>query len=225
MKQKMLCCPWCGCETIIRCHGIMMYECGYFKSSSGKGKCNRIINLPRHLKPTVRVFHNKSGSPEEVRIVISGPTSKSKMYDQFKGMIKVEADDESGCISSIVLDCNKLGGHECEEALLELMATINRCGHFNVPQFGSLGKAFQKCKKLIGDERIQAKNDASLEEKIKNWGDLHVYLQEYSKGRRDQIQKNLQKIGRKKLMGKKKFRYLDEIIREFMDEHKNKRKN
>jgi hypothetical protein len=132
------------------------------------------------MKPRVRLIHDKQQAPEEVRVIIAPPTSHTKTFDEFNGLVKVEADDCTKQVQSISLDCKKLGGKQYEDALFELLAWVKmseaRKGirRFNFP--GPVRRAMAKCQKLCTDDRIDLTIERIKVDQQRKWGPLHPLL-------------------------------------------------
>ena len=138
-----------------------MYECGYWRSFTSDGKCNK-SERPAYeqrspmMKPRIRIIFDKYRSPEEVRVIISAPTRNTKTYDEFNGLIIVEADEKAGTVNTICLKCDLLGGKERAGRLLELVATF-AMHDYSVNK--GLEAVLAECRELLGKEAIQAKVD------------------------------------------------------------------
>lgn len=175
-------CPKCHTtHTVNRPDGIgLMYECGYWQSFQSGGKCK--AERPAYeqrspmMKPRIRIIFDKYRSPEEVRVIISAPTRNTQTYDEFNGLIIVEADEKAGTVNTICLKCDLLGGKERAGRLLELVAT------FDMHEY-SVNKGIEailaECRELLGKEAIQAKvNDikAGIKKKLHGLYPIVTYM-------------------------------------------------
>jgi len=218
-------CPHCGESKIITKRGPSRYACGYYRNGSEVGECvnHQSMSTPSTCRPRVRITYSESLGVEDVRVMISPRTPDCETYDELGGILQVHADEKSGQVCGLRINCQKLNGKAAEDKLLDLLAAIAQSA--DTDHRGGLNAKAQRilkeCGELIGQDRVKAKNEALTAEKVALWGNLHPLIDQtctvsdYA-GVRDKLTKFIRDMEDQS----QRYAHLDELFRELADRYR-----